>query len=98
MVRAVMGADKLKDCSTDGICRETQNSKPSLPCNCKVQNKKWQEQNNHKDKKEKDKFNLHKKWEKICQSALRGKDKPESEESGKTGINNSETDNLPSKF
>lgn len=60
--------------------------------------KKWQEQNNHKDKKGKDKFNLHEKWEKICQSALRGKNKPESEESGKTGINNSETDNLPSKF
>lgn len=59
VVRAVMGADKLKDCLTDEICKETQNSKPSLPYNCKVQSTEWQRQNNYKDKKGKDKFHLH---------------------------------------
>lgn len=98
VVRAVMGADKLKDCLTDEICKETQNSKPSLPYNCKVQSTEWQRQNNYKDKKGKDKFHLHEKWEKDCQSELRDKHKPESEETGKTGINNSETEKVPSEF
>lgn len=52
-----MRADKL----FDKICKETQNSKPTLPCKCKVQNIEWQRQNNHKDKKGKNKFDLLKK-------------------------------------
>lgn len=98
MVRALTGADKLKDCLTDEICKETKNSKLSFPCNCKVQNTEQQRQNNHQDKKGKDRLHLHEKWEKDCQSELRDKHNPESEESGKTGMNNSETENLPSKF
>lgn len=78
-----MGADKLKDCSAD----ETQNSKPSLPCYCKVQYIEEQRQNNQ-GKKGKDKFHLHKKQEKDCQSERRDKHKSESEESCEAGMNN----------
>lgn len=72
-----MGADKLEDCSTDEICKETQNSKPSLQSYCKVKYIEQQRQNNQ-DKKGKDKFHLHKEQEKDCQSELRDKHKPDS--------------------
>ena len=64
----------------------------------KVQDIEWQRQNNHSVKNEKDKFHLHKKWEKDCQSELGDKHKPEPEESGKTAMNNSERENLRRKF
>lgn len=45
-----MGADKLEDCSTDEICTETQNSKPSLQSYCKVKYIEQQRQNNQEKK------------------------------------------------